>query len=80
LATSLAAVIIGAKFIERHLTLDRAMWGTDQAASIEINGMHKLVSDIRDIEKALGDGIKKVYESEYKNIDKLRLVRSNHPV
>jgi len=80
LATSLAAVTIGAKFIERHLTLDRAMWGTDQAASIEINGMHKLVSDIRDIEKALGDGIKKVYESEYKNIDKLRLVRSNHPV
>ena len=68
LAPTLAAVALGAKFIERHITLDRAMWGTDQAASVEISGMQKLVHDIRDIEKALGDGIKKVYESEHKNI------------
>jgi len=77
LAPTLAAVTLGATFVERHLTLDRAMWGTDQAASVEVNGMHKLVQDIRDIEKALGDGIKKVYESEYKSIEKLRRVKSN---
>lgn len=72
LAPTLAAVALGATFIERHITLDRAMWGTDQAASVEIVGMSRLVKDIRDIEKALGDGIKKVYESEKKNIQKLR--------
>ena len=75
LAPTLAAVAIGARFVERHITLDRAMWGTDQAASVEISGMQKLVHDIRDIEKALGDGIKKVYESEQKNIEKLRRVK-----
>ncbi|MEW6506436.1 MAG: N-acetylneuraminate synthase family protein [Bacteroidota bacterium] len=72
LAPTLAAVALGATFIERHITLDRAMWGTDQAASVEIGGMFRLVKDIRDIEKALGDGIKKVYESEQKSIQKLR--------
>lgn len=77
LAPTLAAIALGATFVERHITLDRAMWGTDQAASIEVNGMLKLVQDIRDIEKALGDGIKKVYESEYKNIEKLRRVKPN---
>ncbi len=77
LAPTLAAVALGAAFVERHITLDRAMWGTDQAASVEINGMLKLVQDIRDIEKALGDGIKKIYKSEYKNIEKLRRVKSN---
>ncbi len=76
LAPTLAAVAIGARFVERHITLDRAMWGTDQAASVEISGMQKLVHDIRDIEKALGDGIKKVYESEHENIEKLRRVKS----
>lgn len=74
LAPTLAAVALGATFVERHITLDRAMWGTDQAASVEIGGMFRLVKDIRDIEKALGDGIKKVYESEQKNIQKLRRV------
>lgn len=59
LAPTLATVAMGATFIERHLTLDRAMWGSDQAASVEIVGMLKLVKDIRDIEKALGDGKKK---------------------
>ncbi|MEW6196566.1 MAG: N-acetylneuraminate synthase family protein [Bacteroidota bacterium] len=72
LAPTLAAVALGASFVERHITLDRAMWGTDQAASVEIGGMFRLVKDIRDIEKALGDGIKKVYDSEQNNIKKLR--------
>jgi N-acetylneuraminate synthase len=76
LATTLAAVALGASFIERHITLDRAMWGTDQAASVEIVGMRRLVKDIRDVEKALGDGIKKVYESEYANLNKLRRIKS----
>ncbi|MCK9281977.1 MAG: N-acetylneuraminate synthase family protein, partial [Melioribacteraceae bacterium] len=79
LAPSLAAVVLGATFIERHITLDRAMWGTDQAASVEIQGMSRLVKDIRDIEKSLGDGIKKVYDSELGSIKKLRRVK-NEPV
>jgi len=77
LATTWAAVAVGASFIERHITLDRAMWGTDQAASVEIMGMARLVSNIRDIEKALGDGIKKVYKSELKNLQKLRRVKTS---
>jgi N-acetylneuraminate synthase len=76
LAPTWAAVSLGASFIERHITLDRAMWGTDQAASVEIMGMARLVSNIRDIEKALGDGIKKVYQSELKNLYKLRRVKT----
>lgn len=76
LAPTLAAVALGASFVERHITLDRAMWGTDQAASVEITGMCRLVKDIRDIEKALGDGVKKVYESELGNIKKLRRIKT----
>ena len=72
LAPTLAAVALGAAFVERHITLDRAMWGTDQAASVEIGGMFRLVKDIRDIEKALGDGQKIVYESEKASQKKLR--------
>jgi N-acetylneuraminate synthase len=72
LAPTWAAVALGASFVERHITLDRAMWGTDQAASVEIVGMQKLISNIRDIELSLGDGIKKVYDSELKNLKKLR--------
>jgi len=72
LATTYAAVVMGASFVERHYTLDRAMWGSDQAASVEIEGMRRMVRDIRDIEKAIGDGIKKVYESEQGSIKKLR--------
>lgn len=75
LAPTWAAVALGASFVERHITLDRAMWGTDQAASVEIVGLERLVSSIRDIELALGDGIKKVYESELKNLQKLRRVK-----
>ena len=74
LAPSWAAVAMGATFVERHITLDRAMWGTDQAASVEIGGFHRLVKNIRDIEKSLGDGVKKVYESELEPRKKLRRV------
>lgn len=72
LAPSWAAMSLGASFIERHVTLDRSMWGTDQAASVEILGMYRLVKDIRDIEKAMGDGVKKVYQSEMSSREKLR--------
>lgn len=75
LAPTLAAVALGASFVERHITLDRAMWGSDQAASVEIQGMFRLVKDIRDIEKSLGDGKKIVYESEKSSIKKLRRVK-----
>lgn len=75
LAPTWAAVALGACFVERHITLDRAMWGTDQAASVEMGGLQRLVSNIRDIELALGDGIKKVYDSEKGQIQKLRRVK-----
>lgn len=64
LQTTLAAVVLGAAFVERHITLDRAMWGSDQAASVEPWGLMRLVRDIRVIEQALGNGVKQVYESE----------------
>ena len=64
LQTTVAAVALGASFVERHITLDRAMWGSDQAASIEPGGLIRLVRDIRVIEAALGDGVKHVYDSE----------------
>jgi N-acetylneuraminate synthase len=73
LAPSLAAVALGACFVERHFTLDRAMWGSDQAASVEPQGMQRLVRDIRTIEIALGDGVKKVYPSEMDSMKRLRL-------
>ncbi|MCS3830031.1 N-acetylneuraminate synthase [Salinibacter ruber] len=72
LQTTLAAVALGACFVERHITLDRAMWGSDQAASVEPKGLEKLVRDIRVIEEAMGDGTKKVYEDEIPMRDKLR--------
>ena len=72
LATTLAAVCLGASLIERHITLDRAMWGTDQAASVEPRGLERLVQYIRDIESAMGDGVKTVYESERAVMKKLR--------
>jgi N-acetylneuraminate synthase len=75
LSTTLATVPLGAAFIERHFTLDRSMWGSDQAASVEPGGMQRLVRDIRDIELALGDGVKKVYESELGPRAKLRRVQ-----
>ena len=72
LSTTVAAVAMGASFIERHFTLDRAMWGSDQAASVEPQGMQRLVRDIRDIEQAWGDGIKRVYDSEISAMKRLR--------
>ena len=74
LAPTLAAVALGAAFVERHITLDRAMWGTDQAASVEPGGFKRRVENIRDIERSLGDGVKKVYESEMGQRKKLRRV------
>lgn len=74
LYTSLAAVALGACVVERHITLDRTLWGSDQAASVEPGGMARLVKDIRALEAALGDGIKKVYDSEMPVRDKLRRV------
>lgn len=72
LSTTIASVAMGATFIERHVTLDRAMWGSDHAASVEPQGMTHLARDIRVIESAMGDGVKKVYESELPIIAKLR--------
>jgi N-acetylneuraminate synthase len=74
LAPTWAAVALGATHIERHITLDRAMWGSDQAASVEIGGLMRLVGNIRDIERAMGDGVKKVHESELAARKKLRRV------
>jgi len=67
-----AAVALGATFVERHITLDRAMWGSDQAASVEITGLRRLVGAIRDLEIALGDGVKRIHESEIPSIRRLR--------
>jgi N-acetylneuraminate synthase len=75
LSTSLAAAVLEACMVERHITLDRAMWGSDQAASVEPHGFSRLVRDIHVVEKALGDGVKKVYESEIPVIEKLRRVK-----
>ena len=72
LQISVAAVAMGAKIIERHITLDRTMWGSDQAASVEPEGLRKLVRDIRVVESALGDGKKVIYESEKSSREKLR--------
>jgi N-acetylneuraminate synthase len=74
LSTSLAAVAIGACALERHITLDRAMWGSDQAASVEPHGISRLVRDARVIERALGDGVKRLYDSEVPVMQKLRRV------
>jgi N-acetylneuraminate synthase len=73
LAPSLAAVALGASFVERHFTLDRSMWGSDQAASVEPVGMGRLVRDIRSIDAAMGDGVKRVYESEKPVANRLRM-------
>ena len=76
LQTTYAAVALGACIVERHITLDRAMWGSDQAASVEPQGLMRLVRDIRVIERSLGDGVKQVYESEKPVRAKLRRSRT----
>ena len=72
LGTSVAAVYLGASIIERHVTLDRTMWGSDHMASVEPQGLFKLVSGIRELEKSYGDGVISVSESEKPVRDKLR--------
>ncbi len=79
LAPTWAAVALGATFIERHITLDRTMWGTDHSASIELESLERLVSQVRDVERAVGDGVKRVYESEIPIRKKLRRVPSVRP-
>jgi N-acetylneuraminate synthase len=74
LQTTLCAVALGACMVERHITLDRAMWGSDQSASVEPEGMRRLVRDIRVIEASLGDGVKQVYAAELAAMRKLRRV------
>jgi N-acetylneuraminate synthase len=72
--TSVVAAALGACCVERHITMDRAMWGSDQAASLEPNGITRLVRDIRLVEQSMGDGIKRVYEEEIPVMKKLRRV------
>ena len=74
LASSVAAAVLGSCIIERHITLDRSMWGSDHAASLEPNGITRLIRDIRLIEKSMGDGVKRVLEREQPIIKKLRRV------
>ncbi len=74
LLPTLSAVALGATFVERHITLDRTMWGSDHAASVEIDTLSELVRSIREVESALGDGVKRVYDSELPVRRKLRRV------
>ena len=75
LVTSAVAVGLGACMVERHITLDRALWGSDQAASVEPGGFEKLIKYVRVTEMAVGDGVKKVYDSEMSSLRKLRRVQ-----
>ena len=72
LVPSAVAVAMGACLVERHITLDRAMWGSDQSASVEPQGLASLVKYIRVTERSLGDGVKRVYDSELSSLSKLR--------
>ena len=75
LIPTVVAVSMGACMVERHITLDRAMWGSDQAASVEPGGLERLVKYIRVTEQSLGDGVKRVYESELSSLRRLRRVK-----
>jgi len=77
LSTTIASVALGACVVERHITLDRSMWGSDQAASVESQGFIRLVRDIRLVETAMGDSVKRVIEREVPIMKKLRRVDSN---
>ncbi|WP_061961239.1 N-acetylneuraminate synthase family protein [Demequina flava] len=74
LQLSIAAAALGACAIERHITLDRTMWGSDHAASLEPSGLKNLVRDVRIIEQGMGDGVKKVFPGELAPLSKLRRV------
>ena len=71
---TILSAMLGANAVERHITIDRTLWGSDQAASLEYNGLFRVVRDIRQIKTILGDGEKRVYSSELPIIDKLRRV------
>jgi N-acetylneuraminate synthase len=72
IVSTAAAVALGACMVERHITMDRAMWGSDQAASLGPSGLMKVVQYVRDVEKSLGDGVKRVIDREVPNMKKLR--------
>jgi N-acetylneuraminate synthase len=74
LPSSVAAVVLGACMVERHITLDRSLWGSDHAASLEPNGITRLIRDIRLVETAMGDGVKRVIDREVPIMKKLRRV------
>lgn len=76
---SAIAVALGATFVERHITLDRSMWGSDQAASLDLAALHRLVKEIRLVESALGSGVKQVYDSELGALKRLRRVFPSGP-
>lgn len=78
LVPTAVAVALGACMVERHLTLDRAMWGSDQAASVEPWGFETLVKYIRVTERSIGDGVKKVYASEQPSLKRLRRVNGEN--
>ena len=75
LASSVAAVVLGAEIIERHITLDKTLWGTDQKASIEPLGLARLIKDIRVVEQSLGLEKKIIYDEELKIKKKLRNIK-----
>jgi N-acetylneuraminate synthase len=75
LPSSVAAAALGACIIERHITMDRAMWGSDHAASLEPNGITRLVRDVRLVEASLGEGVKRVLPSEMPVLQKLRRIK-----
>ena len=77
---TIAAVALGAEFVERHFTLDKDEWGSDQKFSLEPEEMASLVQRIRYVEKAIGDGVKRVYDSEMPAMQKLRRVHAAQPV
>jgi N-acetylneuraminate synthase len=72
---SILAVALGACSVERHITVDRTNWGSDQAASLEITGLHRMIRDIRQVPQVLGNGKKVVYKRELPIIEKLRRVK-----
>lgn len=75
-ALTLAAVALGAKYIERHFTLDKKQWGSDHSISVTPDEFTAMRQDVRDIESAMGDGVKRVYPSEMRAMDKLRRYRT----
>lgn len=78
LAATIAAVALGATWIERHVTLDRSMWGSDQAASVEPEGLRRLVRYIKTTDRALGTGIKKIEAGEIEPMKRLRGDHGTH--